>query len=289
MAPISFLEGGVIAPVAAAGRSGWKGNTLARGLTPRVRILASLMGYGVTAFTIGWVLANRGLGADLAVWTRVGDEVRQGISPYHQVSALVLNFAYAPPWALAFGATSWLPGFPVLVFLLELACLRYIAGSWLRVGYLGLIPITGGELAAGQFNLVIGAGLAAAMRGNSRLAVVGALAKLSPVLAIREWRRPLAVLLVCLAVTLPVAGWWFDWLRELQYLSALSIGFPIPVTLRLAVGLVILAVWRSPRAGVLAAAVAVPSLTSYSVVLLYPLLSPVRTTSPAQKGASISN
>ncbi len=227
------------------------------------------------AFTIAWALANKGLGADLTVWDRVGDEVRRGISPYYPAAINVQNFFYAPPLALLFAGVSWLP-MPVLaigVFALELASLRYLAGSWLRVGYLGLIPITGGELAAGQFNLVIAAGLAATLRGDSRLAVVGALAKLSPVLAIRDWRRAGIVLAILALATLPVGGWWLDWGRQLQYGSTLELGYPVPIVARfaLALGLISFAP-RSRRTGVLAAAIAIPGLYSYSLVLLYPLV-----------------
>jgi len=245
------------------------------GWTPRVRRLFALTGYGIMAFTIGWALANKGLGADLTVWNRVGDEVRQGINPYYPAAINVQNFFYAPPLALLFAGVSWLP-VPVLavgVFALELAALRYIAGSWLRVGYLGLIPITGGELAAGQFNLVIAAGLTAAMRGDSRLALVGALAKLSPVFAIRDWRRSGVLLAVLVLFTLPVAGWWVDWARQLTYGSTLQLGYQVPEVARVAVavGLVAFAP-RSRRTGALAAAIAIPGLYSYSLVLLYPLV-----------------
>jgi hypothetical protein len=245
------------------------------GLTPRFKRLASATGYGILAFTIAWALANKGLGADLTVWDRVGDQVRQGISPYYPASINVQNFFYAPPIALLFAAVSWLPVqvLALAVFAVELAALRYVAGSWLRVGYLGLIPITGGELAAGQFNLVIAAGLAATLRGDPRLAVVGALAKLSPVLAIRDWRRAAPALAVLALVTLPVAGWWLDWAGQLAYGSTLELGYPVPIVARLAVaiGLVAFAP-RSRRTAVLAAAIAIPGLYSYALVLLYPLL-----------------
>jgi hypothetical protein len=254
------------------------------GATPRVRLLAAALGYGITAVTIAWSLTQRGLGADLAVWDRVGDEVRAGIDPYYHAAINVQNFFYAPPLALVFGATSWLPIVVQAgcVFAIELVCLRYVAGSWMRVGYLGLIPITGGELVAGSFNFVIAAGLLASMRGDPRLTVIGALSKLSPVLAIRDWRRAIPITALALAVTIPVASWWASWVQELQYGATLGLGFPVPLVLRVAVALALVA-WRprSRRVGALAAAIAIPGLYSYSIVLLYPLLRSDRTSDPA--------
>jgi hypothetical protein len=238
-----------------------------------VRLLASLTGYGITIFVVAWSLANRGLAPDLAIWDRVGDQARSGISPYAQNLPYNALFFYSPPWALAFGAASWLPTVlqAFLVFALEVVSLRYVAGSWVRVGYFGLCFVTGGELANGSFNLVLAAGVLLAVRGQPWLAVIGALAKVSPALAIRQWRRAALALAVCVLVTLPVAGWWLDWVRQLQFASTLDIGFPIPELIRLPIALLVMAIWRSPRARILAAAIAVPSLTIYSVVLLYPL------------------
>jgi hypothetical protein len=246
---------------------------LSRGWTPRIRLLTSIGGYAVMALTIAWAFSNKGVGTDLFTWERVGAEVRSGVSPYYATNP-VLTFYYAPPWALIFGATTWLPQ-PVLIgliFAIELASLRFIAGSWQRVGYFGLIPITGGELAASQFNLLVAAGIAMAMLGDGRLAVLTALAKLSPALAIREWRRSIVVLAVLVAVTIPVAAWWADWIRSLQYASSQDYGFPVPVVWRWALaGLLILRFPRSRPIGGLAAAIAIPGLYSYSLVLLYPL------------------
>lgn len=247
---------------------------LARGWTPRIRLLTSLTGYAVIAVTIAWALANKGIGTDLSVWERVGADVRNGLSPYYATNA-AFTFYYAPPWALIFGATTWLPR-PVEILgilAIELASLRFVAGSWLRVGYFGLIPITGGELAASQFNLLVAAAIAAAMRGDGRLAVLTALAKLSPALAIRDWRRSIQLLALCLAITIPVAGWWAGWVRALEFGANQGLGFQIPVVWRWAVaGLLILRWPRSRPIAGLAAAIAIPGLYTYSLVLLYPVL-----------------
>ncbi len=195
-------------------------------------------------------------------------------------------FFYAPPWALLFGATSWLP--PIvqagLVLAAELLALRYIAGSWLAAGYFGLFPITGAELGNGSFNLVVAAGIAAAMRGDGRLAAWTALAKFSPILAVRDFRRAALVLVIAGLITLPVLGWWFDWLRLLTTTNeSVAIGYQVWWPGRVAAALVLMAVVRKPWARGLAAAIAVPALYSYSLVLLYPLVALLRpgTAAPA--------
>ena len=242
----------------------------------RYRLLASLTGYAITAFVAWYVLFQLPgwAGRDVDVWIRAGSDVRAGVSPYGG-GALTASFYYAPPWALLLGATSWV-GKPILwalIAVLEILALRYIAGSWLRVGYFGLCFLTGAEIVSGAFNLVVAAGLAAAVRGDSRLAAFTALAKLSPALAIRDVRGAAMVLGACLLLTLPVLGWWGDWVATLQSAAGAhtaSVGYhELPLAARLVVALAILALWRSPRAGALAAAVAIPGLYAISVVLLY--------------------
>ena len=242
----------------------------------RYRLLASLTGYAITAFVAWYVLFQLPgwAGRDVDVWIRAGSDVRTGVSPYGG-GDLTASFYYAPPWALLLGATSWI-GKPILwalIAVLEILALRSIAGSWLRVGYFGLCFITGAEIVSGAFNLVVAAGLAAAVRGDSRLAAFTALAKLSPVLAIRDVRGAAMVLGACLLLTLPVLGWWGDWTATLQRAAGAhtaSVGYhEVPLTARIVVALAILGLWRSPRAGALAAAVAIPGLYAISFVLLY--------------------
>src|SRR5437870_5609256 len=180
----------------------------------RYRLAASLTGYAVTAFVAWFLLTSYPgwAGRDVDLWLRVGSDVRAGSSPYGE-AGLGTTFYYAPPWALLIGATTWMgkPAFWLLTALLEGAALRYIAGSWLRVGYFGLCFLTGAEIVSGAFNLIVAAGLAAGIRGDSRLAAFGALAKLSPAFAIREWRGPAIVIAISVLATIPVLGWWRDW------------------------------------------------------------------------------
>ncbi len=243
----------------------------------RYRLLASLTGYAITAFVAWYVLFHLPgwAGRDVDVWLKVGSDVRSEISPYVH-AAPESSFYYAPPWALVFGATSWL-GKPILwalISVIEILSLRYIAGSWLRVGYFGLCFLTGAEIVSGAFNLVVAAGLAAAVRGDSRLAGFMALAKLSPAVAIRDLRGAATVVGACLLLTMPVLGWWGDWIAQLAHAASTytSNGYhELPLAARLIAALAILAVWRSPRAGALAAAVAIPGLYAISVVLLFAL------------------
>lgn len=245
----------------------------------RYRLVASLTGYAITAFVAWFLLTHHPgwAGRDVDVWLQVGADVRSGMSPY-AAGALESSFYYAPPWALLLGAAT-LVGKPVLwavIALIEILALRYIAGSWLRVGYFGLCFLTGAEIVSGAFNLVVAAGLAAAVRGDSRLAAFTALAKVSPALSIRELRGPAIVLVASVIVTLPVLGWWGEWVAQLGTASSsytTTVGYhEIPLVARLVVALAVLALWRSPRAGALAAAVAIPGLYAISVVLLYALV-----------------
>ena len=247
-----------------------------RAVTGRVRLAASLLGYGMIAAVMAWSFTNRGLVApDVLIWDRTGDWVREGLSPYSRAYDWHGLFVYAPPWALLFATMSWLPllAQAALVFAAEVAALRYVAGSWLRVGYLGLIPITGGELVNGSFNLVLAAGIAMAMRGDGRLATFGAMAKFSPILAVRDIRGTATVCALALLVTLPVLAWWPEWISTLVWMDgAYQVGYPIPFVPRLVVAIALIVLVRKPWARGLAAAIAIPAIYSYSIVLLYPLV-----------------
>jgi hypothetical protein len=238
-----------------------------------VRLALSILGYVVTLGVMVFVYRNyTGFGHDVAIWDRVGDQVRVGVSPYGMGYTDIEVFLYSPPWALIFAAVSWLPvgAMVVLLIFLEVLAWRICAGSWLRVGYLGLIPIFGFELAVGQINLLIAAAVALALRGDGRWAVLAALAKFSPALAIREVRRPLIVLAICCLATVPVFPLWFDWANQL--LAAQSIvPAPIPYVIRLAVAGGLLMV-RRPWATGLAVLVAIPNPTPNAYVLLAALM-----------------
>lgn len=245
----------------------------------RYRVLASATGYAVSGFVAWFLVFNYPgwAGQDVDVWVRVGENARDGVSPYAPGPWASLFF-FAPPWAVVLGAISWV-GKPVLwalITLAEIASLRYIAGSWLRVGYFGLFFLTGAEIVSGAFNLVIAAALAAAIRGHSGPAAFVALAKVSPVLAIRDWRAAAVVISAAALITIPVFGWWFDWMAFLigGWGGHPQDGFHGSLVTRLLLAGGILVLWRSPRAGALAAAVAIPILYPISAVLFFALFTP---------------
>ncbi len=243
--------------------------------SPPARLALSFLGYAITVGVMAYIFTLGSFAHDAVIWDRVGDQVRAGVSPYGLGYVQEFVFLYSPPWALIFAAVSWLP-FEVLVaslLALEVAALRVCAGSWRRVGYLGLFPIFGFELAVGQINLLIAAAVALALRGDGRLAVLAALAKISPALAIGEVRRPLIVLAICLAATIPVAHLWNEWFEQLRVMSTM-VGAPVPYVVRLAVAGAFLAI-RRPWARGVAVIVAIPNLTANAYVLLAALMPPV--------------
>ena len=239
----------------------------------RVRLALSIYGYLTTAVVILLITFNTaGFAHDVPIWDRTGDMLRSGASPYGANYDRNLLFLYAPPWALIFAAVTWLPQ-PVQVgglFALEVLAWRICAGSWRRVGYLGVFPVFGFELAVGQINLLIAAAVALALRGDGRWAVVAAFAKLSPVLAIRDVRRPLYVALLFVLATAPVFWLWGEWLRQVIAYAAGG-DDPIPYWVRLAVGIALVATRRRWAAG-LAVFVAIPNVTPNSYVLLAALM-----------------
>ena len=121
---------------------------------PRVwsllRFGAAALGYALTAGILFWGFTSGRFsipGGDSLIWDRVGDEVRSGLSPYYVVQGSG-GFYYAPPWAILFAAVSWLPAqiTAALMITVEVAALRYIAGSWLRVGWCLCLPLVAFEL-----------------------------------------------------------------------------------------------------------------------------------------------
>lgn len=250
-----------------------------RGLT---RLALSLGGYALTAGILAWGFTSGKFhipGGDALIWDRVGDALRAGGEVYYRTPTLSDSFWYAPPWAVLFAAVSWLPLQVVSLAIIaaEILSLRYIAGSWLRVGYLCWLPLVAFELPSSQFNLIMAAAIAAALRGDPRAAVVMGAAKLSPVLAIdpRAWRKAAPVGLALLAVTLPWWGLWPAWIGHLvgSYGANLAPGATIlvPLAPRLAIALGLLFV-RRPWARGLAAIIATPSIYWVSGVLFLGLL-----------------
>ena len=228
---------------------------------------------GGVAFTglilwVGYQTGQFGGGNDYSeTFAGVGDTIRSGGNPY------AMGFVYSPPIALLFAAISWLP-VPVanaLVLGAEVLALRHIAGSWTGVGIAGWCPLLAFELPLGNLNLVLGACIVATVRGYGWAGIAGRLIKLSPILAVRDWRGAAWGCLVAFLVTVPWLGYWPDWIRNL--LTALPAGgvggplVPIPFAVRamVAVGLLLV---RRPWATALACVFAIPAFHYQTLLLL---------------------
>lgn len=240
----------------------------------RERLALIALSMGGVAFTllllwVGYQGGQFGGSNDYSAWfDPAGDMIRAGVNPYSAT-----GLPYSPPFLLVCAAISWLP-VPVAGALLcgaELLALRYIVGSWIGFGIAAWCPLLAFELVLGNPNLVLGACIVAAVRGHGWAGVVGGLIKLSPVLAIREWRSTRWALLFVVLMTLPWLGWWGDWVRVL--LTALPAGnvggpivpVPLPVRAVAALGLLLL---RRPTATALACVIAIPAFHYQTLLLL---------------------
>lgn len=205
----------------------------------------------------------------LYVFDPVGDAVRAGTDPYASRPDPATAFYYAPPWAFAFAAISWLPPLigHLIVATTEVFALRYIVGSWRAAGIVGLCPLLAFELALGNINLIVGALIVAAVRGSPWAAVAGATAKLSPILALRPSRAAIAPLLVAAGLCAPWGASWAGTLLGALNGPPLASTVPITLTIRAAAALGLLAL-RRPWATGLAAVVALPALHYQSLLLL---------------------
>jgi hypothetical protein len=195
------------------------------------------------------------------------------MSPYSWQSPITDTFVYAPPWAVAFAVVSWMPVSVQAMLLLaaQITSLRVIGGSWRGAGIACWFPLVAYDLVGGNFNLVLAAAIVLAVQGSPRLAVATGLAKFAPALAIdpRDWRPAATTLGLAIAVTLPCLQLWPDWLFHLLALYGQPVGpqVPVPLGLRLALGMVLLLAWR-PWSRALAAAVTIPALYYGSLVIL---------------------
>jgi hypothetical protein len=242
--------------------------------------------FGVLALSIGgvvFVLLQIILGSqmglfpippgDTLIWDRVGDGLRAGNAIYFRAEPLSDSFWYAPPWAVAFAAISWLPPWALhLLFVaVKIASLRFIAGSWVGVGIAGWFPLVAYDLASGSFNLLMAAAIVAAVRGHPHLAVLSALAKFGPILAVdpRRARTVALVLVASFAVTLPWLRLWPEWVAQIVGNLGVVLGLQIPISLPIRWGIAAaLLALRRPWSRALAAAIAIPAFYWGSIVVL---------------------
>jgi hypothetical protein len=259
--------------------------------TPSQRYSSGLvaLALGGVAFTVVQLVvgAQAGLfpipGGDELIWDRVGDSIWTGSPIYYLAPVATDSFWYSPPLAVLFGLISWLPVVAQhwLFTVLKVASLRIIAGSWIGAGIACWFPLVAFEFGGGNFNLLIAAGIVAAVARRPALAVLGGLAKLGPALAIdpRDWRRAALVTLLLVAMTIPWLQLWPEWIAHLIANIGTPLGPQIPISFptRLVAAFLILVVFRTPWARAVAATIAIPAFYWGSlVVFIAPLAILVR-------------
>lgn len=235
---------------------------------------------GGVAFTLvllvaGWQAGQFGLGTsrDLAVYHQAGLAFLAGDPVWVITDDHRTTFQYGPPWVLLFAILSplSLPWLHLVSIAVGVLSLRVIGGSWIAAGILCWFPLVAFELAGGNINLVVAAGIAAAVRGDPRLATLSALAKIAPFFAIRprDGRAAILTLSVLVVITVPWLWLWPGWLAHLLAAYGREFGpqVPIPFPVRLAVGLGLIATLR-PSLVALGTVLAMPSLYWGALVLL---------------------
>jgi hypothetical protein len=195
-------------------------------------------------------------------YAAAGDALRSG----GQVYGTEYLFLYAPPWAVAFGAVSWLGAGAIhgIILALDAVALWAIAGgNPRRLGHLLWFPLIAFEIAAGQLNLLVAAAIVVAQRGTTWPLAAMTLAKVFPALALppRHWRRFAVELLAISLVTLPWLYLWPQWVATLVEIGTNPRGpvVPVPWIARAVIaGLLLLA--RRAWCRALAAAIVSPTL-----------------------------
>lgn len=201
-------------------------------------------------------------------YSPAGDALRAGGQVYFP------GFLYGPPWAVAFGAVSWLgPGaIQAIVLALDVVALWTIAGGNLRrLGYILWFPLIAFEIAAGQLNLLVAAAIVAAQRGTTWPLAAMSLAKVWPVVALRprDGRRFLVAIGLISLVSLPWLALWPQWVTALVQTSAHPLGPVVPVSfVARAVVAVVLLLFQRPWTRALAAAIISPGLYWGQLVIL---------------------
>jgi hypothetical protein len=252
----------------------------------------SVGGYLMFAAVIWWGYTNGRFGipgGDTYIWDRTGDLLRAGGDVYAIQPERGATIWYAPPWIVLFGAVSWLP-IQVLyagIVAAEVVALRYLAGSWLAVGFTGWFPLVAFELVSGSFNLVLAAAIVAAIDRRPAAATILAFAKLSPILAVhpRDWRVVAATAGVLFVITLPWVGLWPEWVMHLvdAYGKPLGPQIPIPFVARGVVAVGLLALWR-PWSRAAAAFVAIPAMYWSSLVIVLAPIAVIARRLPSERG-----
>lgn len=226
---------------------------------------------------VEWSLMGAWPFHDTANCWLAGVHLREGAAVYSGVVGTFLSMVYAPPLVVLYAALSLLPleVLAGLQFLAQLLALRYVMGSWRNVGLVAWLPIVPRELVTGNVDLLMAAAVYAAVRGvrfSGATVAVFTAAKFSPVLALagsrREWRAFALTTVAMVAITLPWAYLWPQWVT----IMAASTTAPlesVPLLPRLPLVVALLVV-RRPWSFAAAAALATPAFYFHSAVLLLP-------------------
>ena len=240
--------------------------------TELLSIAAAVGGYACTAVLLIAGFAGGQWpfpGGDVTdFYAPAGDALRAGGQVYFP------GFLYGPPWAVAFGAVSWLgpTAMHAIIIVLDVVALWTIAGGNLRrLGYILWFPLIAFEIAAGQLNLLIAAAIVAAQRGVIWPLAAMSLAKVWPAVALppRHWRRFLVAIAAISLATLPWLHLWPRWVGALIETSADPLGpvVPVPWIARAGVAVVLL-FFQRPWSRALAAAIVSPGLYWGQLVIL---------------------
>jgi hypothetical protein len=238
---------------------------------------ASVTGAGLTIIAVAQLYPS-GLtaGVDLIAYIRAGTAIREGGPVYTSGIATTAAFLYPPTWAVLFAPLSLLPGalLQVAIMALDVLVIRYVLGSWLAVGLMGLYPLTWFGLGSGNVDILIAGAIVAAWKGSSVPLAVMTFTKITPAFALdlRRIREFAIACLILVAITIPWFGLWPEYARFLASQPAVAGTIvPIPWFVRLPFALVLL-VPRRPWTSALAAIVAIPNWYWYtSLILIAPL------------------
>ena len=239
---------------------------------------------GVTLALGGWVFGagvllyliamdgGPAVGIDLAAYLRAGDDLVAGNPVYIGEIGNPSVFSYAPPWAVLFGALSWVPDMIMQLGMvtLSLLAIRYVAGSWLWSGLVFWYPVSAMVIHSANIEFLIAAAIVLAARGHAGPLAFTALAKIAPIFAVPHsgWREAALVIGIALLVTLPWLHLWPDWIEHLlRQPTTIYIHIGPPWYVRLPFALALLLV-RRPWASALAVVVAMPSLWLGTLVIL---------------------
>jgi hypothetical protein len=265
-----------------------------RGLTVRERRLAVFAWQaGVTAMSlVGWMLATWAIatawsqaGFDAHTYRQAGFAMLAGTSPYSGEYGGLEGFRYAPPLAILSVPAALVPFdvFKAGLLGLNVAALRFVAGSWRWAGLVLLYPWSINELFVGNINFPIAAAMYAAFRGSTAPLAFAGLAKISPFFVVPmllRRGRPLGPALVtlvgALVLTAPALWLWPAWLSALSSTTTPAGALPVPLVWRLALAVVLLAAaWYGRRdwMAVLGATISLPVLWPSALVVL---LAPIR-------------